>query len=206
MSRGWGNLVLAMPWQRWFWPLEMNARSLWKECGLKEAEFCKCVIKHKLPALVRSRASASPVEVGRIVGMLDMPETARNMEKAKSEPVYCLCDHFWCLGQQHGNLTGWSHNCRMPGRRWLTQLTSGSPSCPSAQPAGSWNPKVLLVASYELEGKRISSLCPRAILSNLANAAGQDNPCGHCPYSPWSSTGNSAAPSALKQLANSGFY
>lgn len=203
MSRGWGNLVLAMPWQRWFWPLEMNARSLWKERVLKEAEFCKCVFKHTLPALVGSRASASPVEIGRIVGVLDMPETARNTEKAKSEPVYCLCDHFWCLGQQHSNLTGWSHNCCMSGRRWLTWLTSGSPSCPSAQPAGSWNPKVLLVPSYELEGKRI---CPQAILSNLANAAGQDNPCGRCPYSPWSSTGNSAAPSALKQLTNSGFY
>lgn len=87
MSRGWGNLVLAMPWQRWFWPLAMNARSLWKVCFLKEAEFCRRIFKHILLALVQSRASASPVEVSRIVSMLDMPEPARNTEKSKSEPV-----------------------------------------------------------------------------------------------------------------------
>lgn len=201
--------MLPMPWQRWFWPLEMNARSLWKERVLKEAEFCKRIFKHTLPA-EQSGASASPVEVSRIVSMSDMPETARNTEKSKSEPVFLPA---WPL-LVRGSAARQPHRLvsQLP-YVWQAVAATVDQQFPflgllpvSAQPAGSGNPKVLLVPRYELEGKQISSLCPRAMLPNLANAAGQDSPRGHCPYSPWLSTGNSLAPSALKQLANSGFY
>lgn len=62
--------------------LEVSERSV-----LKGAEFCKCLFKHILPALVESRAVACPVAVCRIVSMSDVPETARNTEKAKSDPT-----------------------------------------------------------------------------------------------------------------------
>jgi len=65
----------------------MNASSLWKERVLKEAGFCKWIFKHILPALVQSRASASLVEVSRIVGVSGMPVAAR---KPKPEPVPLL--------------------------------------------------------------------------------------------------------------------
>lgn len=53
----------AMPWQRQFYPLEMNVRSLPYEDVLRETEFCKCIFKHILSVLVQSTAVASPVEV-----------------------------------------------------------------------------------------------------------------------------------------------
>lgn len=187
----------------------MNARSLWKECVLQEAEFCKHIFKHILPVLVPSRASASPVEVGRIVHMSDMPGMSRNSQEYGEGKIWACFPSCVTTAGAWISSTATSPAGLATAVRLARRLASGSfrsPSRPSAQPAGSGNPKVLVAPSYELEGKRISSLCPQAIRPHLANAAGQDNPSGHCPYSFWLTTGNRLAPSALKRLANSRSY
>lgn len=74
---GWGNLMLPMPWQRQFYPLKMNVRSLQNEDVLRETEFCKCVFKHIISVSVQSWAVASPIEVSTSLALSVPKATGR---------------------------------------------------------------------------------------------------------------------------------
>lgn len=136
--------------------------------------------------------------------MSDMPETARNMEKSKSEPVSLPACPLTVRGsaawQPHRLVSCIWQALAGTVAKWFPFLAHQLSQWAQETQRGSWFP----VTSWKV--REFHRFVHELYCQKLANAAGQDSLRGHCPYSPWSSTGNSLAPSALKRLANSGFY
>lgn len=141
MSRGWRNLVSAVPWQSWFWPQEMNARSLWKE-RFKGSWVLQMSLQAHTTCFSREQScgmSRSSLQNCQYVGR------ARNSQEHREGKIWshfpaCVATAGACVSSTATSSAGLAAAVRLAGvswDNWQAVPLPGASACPPREPKGS---------------------------------------------------------------------